>query len=239
MWGSALEYLSRVSDAWWALMAGGVFAVVGILRELGVLPDSVRVPGWLLLLLALLCLSAAQFVAFLSVRVERNTALAERDEARRRPAPEPQPHWMSLAEYEARMGRIRGEWEIVLPSPEGAQRYLREGWERDEIDGRPIVVGGRLDRPEHWPVRRRQLREDTKAALVAARNNTYRPNGFQYVTGGPIPHLVTSSREWQGEAAEAIREELTSRGFARDEPQEHGIYILTQRGREEAERLAR
>lgn len=246
IWRSAREYLSKVLGVWWALMPGGVFTVVGALRELRVLPESVQIAGWLWLLLALLCFSVAQFVAFHSVRVERDRSLAERDEARherdearRRPAPS----WMSFAEYEARAARLRGEWEINLPNPEGAQRYLREGWERDEIDGRPIVIGGKLDRPDHWPVRRRPpghgLREDTKAALVAARSNTYRPHGFQYISGGPNPHLVTSSREWEGEAAMAIREELTSQGLAQPEPQEYGIYILTQRGREEAERLAR
>ncbi len=218
------------------------FGIVGALRELGALPDSIRLPVWLWLLLALLCVSWAQFVAFHAVRVQRDHALVERDEARRAPAPEPAPHWMAFGDYQARAARLTGEWEIKLPTPEGAQRWLREGWERDEIDGHPVEVGGTLQRPEHWPIRRRPagygLREETKAALVAARNNTRRPNGFQYVSGGAIPHLITSSRQWNGEAAMIVREELLTKALAQAEPQEYGIYILTQRGRDEAERLS-
>jgi hypothetical protein len=148
---SAREYASAVWATWWALMLGGVFGIVGALRELKILPDSIRVPSWLWLLLTLLCFSWAQFVAFHTVRLERDQTRVERDEARRRT----DPYWMSLSDYNERAARLQGEWEIKLPSPEGAQKLLREGWERDEIDGRPVEVGGKLGKPEHWPIRQR------------------------------------------------------------------------------------
>ena len=64
---------------------------------------------------------------------------------------------MPLPEYQARTEdpRLTSEWEFRIPTPEGAQKWLREGWERDEIDGRPVVAGGTLEKPAHWGVRRR------------------------------------------------------------------------------------
>ena len=59
-------------------MLGGVFGIVGALRELRALRDGVRVPEWLWLLLALLCFSWAQFVAFHKVREQRDTAASAR-----------------------------------------------------------------------------------------------------------------------------------------------------------------
>ena len=68
-----------------------------------------------------------------------------------------EPHWMSLAEWQTqRSPQLAKEgWVVAAPTPEGAQDYLREGWELDKIDGRQVIMGGRLGAPAHWSIRRR------------------------------------------------------------------------------------
>jgi hypothetical protein len=69
------------------------------------------------------------------------------------------------------------------------------------------------------------------------RRNTYHQNAFQYISGGPIPHLVTSVQEWHGDEAILIREELLTKEFVVKEAQEDNYCILTELGRNEADRL--
>jgi hypothetical protein len=156
--------------------------------------------------------------------------------------PPPEPHPITQNELQAREREQRTSWEFKGPTPMGALRYLQsnEGWERDEIDGQPIVMGGTITQPDHWIIRRRPpvhgLSEASVAALIAMRRNTYRQNSFQYITGTPIDHLVTSVRELQGDV-QRIREELLGKGLAIKEPQESNYYVLTQLGLHEVNRL--
>jgi hypothetical protein len=156
----------------------------------------------------------AQFRAFHEVRVQRDEASAERDQARRATIP-PEPHWMSLDDYQRRVKELEGEWQIQLPTPEGAQRWLREGWERDEIDGHPVEVGGPL-------AKSRALAGSSEAAgLRAARR--YQSRLDRHSSKRLQAQPVSIYLGWQP---------------AQEEKQEEGIYLLTQRGREEAERLS-
>ena len=58
------------------------------------------------------------------------------------PSPEPEPYFITDAELRARVRDQRTSWEFKAPTPEGALRKLQEneGWERDEIDGNPVVI---------------------------------------------------------------------------------------------------
>lgn len=85
LWQSVHEYVSAVRSTWWAIMLGGVFAIIGALRELKIIPNSTRAPSWLWLALTLVCFSWAQFVAFHQVRVQRDEARAARVAERREP----------------------------------------------------------------------------------------------------------------------------------------------------------
>ncbi len=155
------------------------------------------------------------------------------------PAPLPDPRIITQAELGTRTRDLRAEWEIKAPTADIARgRYLQQGWERDEIDGHPLVYESMSG---NWIVRRRPpvhgLSEASVAALVAMRRNRNHADAFEYTSGGVVDHLVTSVREWQGDEAMSIREQLLTKGLVLKEPQEYNRYILTELGRIEVERL--
>ena len=88
-------------------------------------------------------------VAILQLRAARRAAAPAPTVAPPAPAPEPAPYFITQAELDARVRELRMEWEFRGPTPEGAQRYLQEGWERDRIDGHPVVMGGTLERADN------------------------------------------------------------------------------------------
>ena len=71
---------------------------------------------------------------------------------------------ISDAEYHATVRDLRTEWEVRAPNPGDARgRYLQEGWERDEIDGHPLIYGSVIG---NWLVRKRLTVHGLSAAAA-------------------------------------------------------------------------
>ena len=245
-----LESTSRVRTAAFILL----FLLTSFNRQWGRMIASKweGVPPWYSVVLVLLyvayALLKANYADFRDLEEERDRL---RVAPPPHPARPPEPRWMSggSAEYRQLVARLEDDdYEVKEPTPEGAQEHLNSGWERISFDGRPVVTGGRLDRPDHWPIFRRVasygLSDNSKRLIVAAYMNTIRHHSFQYIPAGykaePNLTVVDPPFQLKGDEARKVLEELVGAGLATREDHADGtFYVLKTAAAEAASWLQR
>jgi hypothetical protein len=87
---SLWEFVAAVFRYWWTFVIGGVFGAAGtvsLLSESPEIPDWIRDRAWLWFAIAGLSLLVAAFQAFHKVRIERDKAIEERNEAKQQSGP--------------------------------------------------------------------------------------------------------------------------------------------------------
>ena len=157
------------------------------------------------------------------------------------PAP-PAPRFITFAEFQQREVALKAQgWIVKNPTRQGAEEtYLPEAWQRDEENGHLILIKGM---PSHWPVRRRVagwgLTEDSKRMILAALRNRIRPRTMQFIPAAykTESHLIVEDPHTQvdGPASEATLDQLRREEVITEV--EWGIYRLTDKGQQEAQRL--
>jgi hypothetical protein len=83
VWKSVKEYVPAILKLWWVVVVGGILSAVGVVLNI---VQGLTIPAWLLVVIGLMGLFVAQFLAFHRVKLDRDHLQARLDDKARKTA---------------------------------------------------------------------------------------------------------------------------------------------------------